>query len=168
MKNRIDKQTIYEAVAVRTSFVLVIMLVLAVVLPGELLSLGRRTFPVAANKPATKTIWVVATAYSSDVGQTDDTPCIPANGYDLCEHYEKFGYGNTIAANFLPLETHVRLPEMFGDKVFVVRDRMNSRYGYGRIDVWMPTKAEAKTFGVKYLQLEQYGAGKWRLAANSN
>ena len=63
-----------------------------------------------------------------------NSPCIPADGYDLCEHYEKYGTGNTIAANFLPLGTQVKIPELFGDKVLVVHDRMNSRYGQGRIE----------------------------------
>lgn len=119
-------------------------------------------FPVAGERQALRTIWVVATAYSSDRFQTDNTPCIPANGYDLCEHYEKFGYGNTIAANFLPLETQVRLPDLFGNQILVVRDRMHERFGPGRIDIWMPSRESAQTFGVKYLQMEQFGGGAWR------
>ncbi len=107
------------------------------------------TFPVAGERLPVKTIKVVSTAYSSDVWQTDDTPCIPASGYNLCDHYEKYGEGDTVAANFLPLGTKVRFPELYGDKVFIVRDRMNARYGYGRIDIWMPEYLEAKNFGVK-------------------
>ena len=106
-------------------------------------------FPVSADRAPKKTIKVVSTAYSSDVAQTDSTPCIPASGYDLCEHYAKYGEGDTIAANFLPLGTRVRFPELYGDKIFIVRDRMNARYGYGRIDIWMPEYLEAKNFGVK-------------------
>lgn len=107
------------------------------------------TFPVAGDRLPVKTIKVVSTAYSSDVWQTDSTPCIPASGYDLCAHYEKYGEGDTVAANFLPLGTKVRFPELYGDKIFIVRDRMNARYGYGRIDIWMPEYLEAKNFGVK-------------------
>jgi 3D (Asp-Asp-Asp) domain-containing protein len=107
------------------------------------------SFPVAGERLPVKTIKVVSTAYSSDVWQTDDTPCIPASGYNLCDHYEKYGEGDTVAANFLPLGTKVRFPELYGDKVFIVRDRMNARYGYGRIDIWMPEYLEAKNFGVK-------------------
>ncbi|MBT6819131.1 MAG: 3D domain-containing protein [Candidatus Magasanikbacteria bacterium] len=106
-------------------------------------------FPIAGDREPLKTINVVSTAYSSDVWQTDDTPCIPASGYNLCEHYEKYGEGDTVAANFLPLGTQVKFPEMYGEKVFIVRDRMNARYGYGRIDIWMPEYEEAKNFGVK-------------------
>lgn len=119
-------------------------------------------FPVASERPPVRTIWVVATAYSSDRYQTDNSPCIPANGYDLCRHYEQFGYGNTIAANFLPLETQVRLPDLFANQIFVVRDRMNERYGPGRIDIWMPSRDQAQAFGVKYIKMDQYGGGAWR------
>ena len=87
------------------------------------------------------TKWVVATAYSSDRAQTDSTPCFPAMDFDMCAHYEETGLENTIATNFLPLGTKVRFPELYGDKVFVVRDRMNSRYnGTNRIDIWVGSK----------------------------
>ena len=123
-----------------------------------------RSFPIAETRAPLQKIQVVATAYSSDVWQTDATPCIPADGYDLCEHYEKFGEGNTIAANFLPLGAQVKIPELYGDKIFVVHDRMNSRYGYGRIDIWMPTREEAKQFGVKRFEIEMYGGSRWKIS----
>ncbi len=91
----------------------------------------------------------VITAYNSEVGQCDDTPCETANLFNVCE----FGIENTVAANFLPLGTTIKIPELFGDRVFVVRDRMNRRYT-DRIDVWMKDKAEAKIFGVKYAKIE--------------
>lgn len=111
-------------------------------------------FPVAQDKQPVKTITVVSTAYNSLVGQTDSTPCITANGHDLCKQYEEQGFGNTIAANFLKMGTQVKFPELYGDKIFVVRDRMNARYGYGRIDIWLPEYNEAKQFGVKRLKME--------------
>ncbi|MFH1522552.1 MAG: hypothetical protein ABIE43_01885 [Patescibacteria group bacterium] len=89
------------------------------------------------------------TSYNSEVGQTDSTPCITANGFNVCEH----GIEDTIAANFLKFGTKVRLPELFGDKVFVVRDRMNKRYS-NRLDVWMLNKQDAKQFGVKLAKVE--------------
>ena len=110
---------------------------------------------------------VIATSYSSDPNQTDDTPCLPAMWkYDLCEQFLKHGEENTIAANFLPLGTQVRFPEMYGNKIFTVRDRMNSRYnydrlGYYRIDFYKAelgdngdidvkaSKQEARQFGIK-------------------
>lgn len=114
-------------------------------------------FPEVEDRKPTRTILAVMTAYSSEVAQTDATPCIPADWkYDLCEHYEKYGEQNTIAANFLPMGTKVRFPDLYGDKVFVVRDRMNARYGMGRGDIWMPTRAEAVQFGVRKVTMEIY------------
>lgn len=125
------------------------------------------TFPVAGNREPLRTLTVIATAYSSDPVQTDDTPCTPAMWtFDLCEAYLKDGLEDTVAANFLPLGTKVVFPEFYGDKVFTVRDRMNSRYnydniGYYRIDFYkveatpegtidnVASKQEAIEFGVK-------------------
>ncbi len=89
------------------------------------------------------------TAYNSEIGQTDDSPCITANGFNLCEH----GIEDTIAANFLRFGSKVRIPDLFGDKVFIVRDRMNERYS-DRVDIWMIDKGEAKKFGVKMAKIE--------------
>jgi 3D (Asp-Asp-Asp) domain-containing protein len=112
-------------------------------------------FPEVEDRKPTRVIAAVMTAYSSDVGQTDASPCLPADWkYNLCEHYEQFGEQDTIAANFLPLGTKVRFPDLYGEKVFTVRDRMNARYGVGRGDIWMPTRAEAKQFGVKKVTME--------------
>ena len=119
-------------------------------------------FPEVADVDPAYEIWVLATAYSSDVAQTDSTPCIPAMGsFDLCEYYEKYGRGDTIAANFLPLGKTVRFElsgdEGLGDHVYMVRDRMNSKYnGMRRVDVWMPTRAEAITFGARWMKMKVY------------
>lgn len=123
-------------------------------------------FPEAENRAPLKTIVATATAYNSLAGQTDSTPCIPAMPkFDLCKFYEENGFGNSIAANFLPLGTQVKFPELYGDKIFVVRDRMNARYGYGRVDIWMHEKADAKAFGVKRgLKMEIYGKENKELA----
>ncbi len=89
------------------------------------------------------------TAYNSEVGQTDDTPCITANGFDVCAH----GIEDTVAANFLPFGTKVRIPDLFGDRIFVVRDRMNKRYS-DRVDVWMLERGQALKFGVRRARIE--------------
>ena len=91
----------------------------------------------------------LVTAYNSEAGQTDDSPCITANGFDVCKH----GIEDTIAANFLPFGTKVKIPEFFGDKVFIVRDRMNQRFA-NRLDVWMIEKHDAKQFGVKLAKIQ--------------
>lgn len=93
---------------------------------------------------------VMATAYSSTVDQTDSSPCTTANGFNVCKHNQE----NVIAANFLPFGTRVRMPDMFGDRVFVVQDRMNARYRNGRVDIWMKTRTAALKFGVKQVALE--------------
>jgi len=113
-------------------------------------------FPSAGKRTPVRTITVVATAYNSLAAQTDSTPCITANGHDLCKQYEETGVGNTIASNFLPFGTRVRFPDMFGDKVFVVRDRMNARYGAGRVDIWMAEYGEARQFGGRRIIMEIY------------
>lgn len=122
----------------------ILVLVLAVpsqVKTQEALGEERAMFPVSANRAPIGTLKVFATAYSSDPYQTDATPCIPAMNFDLCEAFLQTKTEDTIAANFLKLGTKVRFPEMYGDKIFVVRDRMNSRYnyeklGYYRIDFY--------------------------------
>lgn len=89
------------------------------------------------------------TAYNSLPEQTDDTPCITANGFDLCKHWTE----DTIAANFLKFGTKVRIPELFGDRIFIVRDRMNKRFS-DRVDVWFIDKQEARVFGKRTARIE--------------
>jgi 3D (Asp-Asp-Asp) domain-containing protein len=96
------------------------------------------------------TVTAVLTAYNSEIGQTDDSPCITANGFDVCKH----GVEDTVAINGMKMGTRVRFPDLFGDKVFIVRDRMNSRYGSTHVDVWMLSRADAKVFGVKSAKME--------------
>lgn len=107
------------------------------------LAVPRREYKVVA------TYYVDMTAYSSTIDQTDSTPCITANGFDLCAHNQE----DVIAANFLPFGTKVRFPELFGDRIFTVQDRMNARYYY-RADVWMKTREAAIKFGYAYAKLE--------------
>ncbi|MBT4722267.1 3D domain-containing protein [Candidatus Falkowbacteria bacterium] len=96
-----------------------------------------------------RTVTVIATAYSSTVDQCDDTPCITANGFNVCEH----GIEDTIAANFLRFGTRVKLPEVSGDKIYIVRDRMNPKYDH-RIDLWMTSRNKAITFGKRLVKIE--------------
>lgn len=98
---------------------------------------------------AVQTYRITVTSYSSTVDQTDSTPCITANGFDLCENNQE----NVIAANFLPFNTKVRIPELFGDRIFTVQDRMNARYYY-RADVWFKNRTEAIKFGANYTTIE--------------
>jgi 3D (Asp-Asp-Asp) domain-containing protein len=152
-----------QAVNAQTNEIVASNIPYAVVNTSTLL---REDFPVAGEREAPRTRSIVATSYSSDPYQTDSTPCLPAMNYDLCEHAMN-GEVNTIAANDLPLGTQVRFPELYGDTVFVVRDRMNRRYtGKSRIDFYVAkldadgnvdnvaSKQNAINFGVKRLKME--------------
>lgn len=98
-----------------------------------------------------RTATFVLTAYNSEAAQCDSSPCITANGFDVCKHNTE----DTLATNVLPFGTRVRIPDLFGERVFIVRDRMNARYsGKNRIDVWMKNKQNAQDFGVKTAKIE--------------
>ena len=103
--------------------------------------------PISASRKAHKTVKVTITAYSSTVDQCDGDPFITANGTHVRD--------GIVAANFLPFGTKVKIPELYGEKIFTVEDRMNARYYY-KIDIWMPTREQAKQFGVKYVEVEIY------------
>lgn len=109
------------------------------------------TLPVSGEAPARDTYTIPITAYTSDPAQTDDTPCITASGLDVCERNVE----NVVAANFLPIGTRVRIPELFGDRVFYVEDRMNKRYHY-KMDIWMKDIGDARQFGLQYATVEVF------------
>ena len=89
---------------------------------------------------------MVITAYSSTPWQTDSTPFITASGDTVKD--------GIVANNLLPFGTEIRMPELYGDKVFVVQDRMHWRMGYYRLDIWFPETQEAKNFGKKSTKIE--------------
>ncbi|TSC91331.1 MAG: hypothetical protein CEN90_460 [Parcubacteria group bacterium Licking1014_17] len=95
--------------------------------------------------PTVREMTVTVTAYSSTPGQTDSTPFITARNTMVRD--------GIVAANFLPFGTKIKIPEKFGNKVFVVEDRMNSRYDK-RIDVWFENTQTALEFGVKNLKIQ--------------
>lgn len=96
------------------------------------------------SKPLTLKAFI--TAYSSSADETkEENQVITASG-----RYVHFGVA---AANFLPLGSRIRLPEIFGGQIFIIEDRMNKRYN-DRIDIWMPSKGEALDFGVKMSEIE--------------
>lgn len=96
-------------------------------------------------EPATTVKNITLTAYSSSYDETDDTPDITASGTKTRP--------GIVAANFLPFGAKVRIPRIFGDKVFTVEDRMHSRF-QDRLDIWFPTKQEAKRFGLQFTEVE--------------
>ncbi len=92
-----------------------------------------------------KKVQMVVTAYSSTPEQTDSTPLITASG----KHVED----GIIANNMFPFGTKIRIPELYGDKIFTVEDRMNKRYTY-KIDIWFPEREQAMDFGNKKVKIE--------------
>lgn len=99
---------------------------------------------------------ITITAYTSSVEECDSDPFITADGSVTAD--------GIIAANFLPFGTKVRIPTLFGDKVFEVHDRMNARYWY-RIDIWMEKKQDMRQFGIKrkvVVEVLEMGSGKTR------
>lgn len=86
-----------------------------------------------------KFFYFTITAYSSSPDETDNTPWITA--------YNTITRDGIVASNDLPFGTKIRIPQIFGDKVFIVEDRLNERIN-GVIDVWFPTKDEALEFGI--------------------
>lgn len=103
------------------------------------------TIQAHSSEPALRTMTVPTTAYTSDPGETDASPFTTANGTRV--------HNGTIAANFLKFGTRVRIPDQFGDKVFIVEDRMNARYDR-RVDIWMTNKADAYKWGVRNVRIE--------------
>jgi 3D (Asp-Asp-Asp) domain-containing protein len=82
---------------------------------------------------------VVVTAYSSSIWETWGCPYTTASNTRVRD--------GIVANNMLPFGTEVRFPELFGDKVFVVEDRMNRRKGDYHFDIWFASRVEALQFG---------------------
>ena len=88
---------------------------------------------------------VFITAYSSTVDQTDSTPFTTASGTRVRD--------GVVAANWLPIGTKVKIPALFGDKIFVVEDRMAHK-NREKLDIWFASTTAALKFGVKYARVE--------------
>jgi 3D (Asp-Asp-Asp) domain-containing protein len=118
--------------------------------PEKLVTVSQNSFLPLTNPKnldsQIKTVNVVITAYSSSSWETDGNPFITASG-----EWVKDG---VIANNLLPFGTKVRIPELYGDKIFVVEDRMHWRKGYYHIDIWFPSYWEALNFGTKRTYIE--------------
>ena len=121
-----------------------------IALTPSLVDFGERFINVVKNvsEEPIKTIEVIATAYSSTPDQTDANPFTTAANTTVRD--------GIIAANFLEFHTQIKIPELYGDKIFIVEDRMNRRYNNSeipRLDIWMETRVDAKRFGVKKLEI---------------
>lgn len=94
--------------------------------------------------PNTDATMVWVTAYASVPNETDGSPFITANG--------DYVHEGVIAANWLPFGTQVKIPALFGDRIFTVEDRMNQVFNQ-RADIWMPTVSAALHFGIQHVQV---------------
>lgn len=114
------------------------------------LVLAQAVVPVnSPSGPVQKTLrrfyWVDVSAYNSEVAQTDASPFITAMGTHVRD--------GIVASNMFPFGTVIKIPSLFGDKIFVVEDRMNTRY-QNNVDVWMESKADAVALGRRTVQIE--------------
>ena len=91
---------------------------------------------------------VSVSMYNAVPGQTDDTPCITANGDNICDPDK----GLTAAMNGVPFGTKIQIPAL-GNAVYTVNDRMNRRYDSGYMDLHVETRAEALRFGRQNLEI---------------
>ncbi len=92
-----------------------------------------------------KRLNVFVTAYSSTPCQTNGDPFITASGSSVRD--------GIVATNLLPFGTKIRIPQVYGEKIFVVEDRMHPRNSV-HVDIWFSTYWEAKSFGVKRTYIE--------------
>jgi len=91
-------------------------------------------------------ILAIVTAYSSTPWETDEDPHVTASG--------KIVRDGIIANNLLPFGTKIKIPEIFGDKIFVVEDRMSFEKSNYQFDVWFEDYFEALKFGTKKTYVE--------------
>ena len=99
-----------------------------------------------ALKKIPKQMEVTLTAYSSTVAETDSTPFITANGSIVRD--------GIVANNLLPFGTKIKIPELYGNRVFTVEDRMNAKKSKYHFDIWFPSHDSATEFGVKSTYIE--------------
>jgi len=112
-------------------------------------SFGNSLFGIASpNNPEKVPIRILAivTGYSSTPWETDEDPHITASGKTVRD--------GIVANNFLPFGTKIKIPEIFGDKIFVVEDRMSWGKGNYQFDVWFENYFEALKFGAKKTYVE--------------
>ena len=101
-------------------------------------------------KVKSETIRVVTAYNVGDPSQTDDTPCISANGENICRALAEGEM--RCAANFVPLGSRLHVDKI---GVCLVTDRMNRRYR-NRVDIAMQKDEyrKARRFGRQKLQVK--------------
>jgi 3D (Asp-Asp-Asp) domain-containing protein len=99
-------------------------------------------------------IRVIATAYTSEVGQTDESPLVTAMNTEVREGV--IALSQDLLRSFTP-----GAPFDFGDVVeakgigrFQVEDTMHPRW-QKRADIWFPTRADAMRWGSRHVLLKR-------------
>ena len=118
--------------------------VLAGIQGNTLLPISNPSEPIRIKK-----VKMVVTGYSSTTWQTDDTPFITASGQTVED--------GIVANNMLAFGTEIRIPELYGNKVFIVEDRMHPKKGSYCLDIWFPEYHDAKNFGAVITYIEVLG-----------
>lgn len=118
----------------KTSWVTLFALISTCTLLGVLILVNSLQTPLEANSglpgPFRHGVKRVVTAYNSVPEQTDSTPCIGADGTNICNRYNN---GEKIcAANFVPLGTIIVVDNL---GPCTVADKLNNRYP-NRVDVY--------------------------------
>lgn len=121
----------------KSAITLYIVLV-AVLSPGPAVTY----YAEVPHETVTHVTFAKVSAYTSDPLETDDTPTITASG-STTRH-------GIVANNCLEFGSEVEIQ----GKVYVVEDRMNSRYGCERYDIWMLDKVQAIQWGVQELAVK--------------
>lgn len=103
---------------------------------------ARKKLPVGTK------IIVSATGYASSPYQTDSTPCITAAGTVVRQ--------GVVASNSLAMGTILDI----NSDLFIVEDRMNSRYRGHYLDIWFPATSQALEFGRRRLEITVVGHGE--------
>lgn len=105
------------------------------------------SLPTIPDKPFVvhSTMTVRASAYTSTVAECDSDPFTTASGAKVKD--------GIIAMNGIPFGTKIRIRGQ-GDKIYVVQDRMNAKWGNHRIDIWMPDRHQALEWGVRTVTID--------------
>lgn len=107
---------------------------------AEIIPIVEKDSFLVANYQVKAIIEAIITGYSSSHDETDSDPWITA--------YNTIARDGIAASNAIAYGTKIRIPKIFGDKIFIIEDKMNSRFDGNNIDIWFPSKEKAKEFGI--------------------
>ncbi|MDO4262649.1 MAG: hypothetical protein Q4C67_00450 [Deinococcus sp.] len=110
---------------------------------------------LGARAPAGRTAVLKSTAYNSLSAQTDSTPHITATGTRTRPGVVALSRD---MLRLFPYGTRLRIQDLSGrhpyvnGRIFVVEDTMHARKR-NQIDVWMPTRSQAMSWGVRNVRV---------------